>query len=96
MNPIGHNKETVLSYIKQLRRSVFTTAELTQLSGKSASTVVQALNYLQKQGVIFKIYRGIWANTADERFNVFTVAPFLVQSIVAISHLLAPYIFMGL
>lgn len=79
MNPIGYNKETVLSCIKQLRRSVFTTAELTQLSGKSASTVVQALNYLQKQGVIFKIYRGIWANTTDERFNVFTVAPFLVQ-----------------
>ncbi|MGB3340348.1 MAG: hypothetical protein WBB37_02570 [bacterium] len=72
------SKKTVLSYIKQLRRSIFTTAELTQLSGKSTSTVVQALNHLQEQNIIFKIYRGIWANAADERFNAFAVAPFLV------------------
>lgn len=71
--------KTVLTYIKQLRRSVFTTTELTQLSGKSASAVVQALNSLQKQGVIFKVYRGIWANTEDERFNVFNVVPFLFK-----------------
>ena len=71
--------KTVLTYIKQLRRSVFTTTELTQLSGKSASAVVQALNSLQRQGVIFKIYRGIWANTEDERFNVFNVVPFLFK-----------------
>ncbi len=79
MSPMRHKKKTVLTHIKRLRRSVFTTAEMVQLSGKSASTVVQALNYLQEQGAIVKVYRGIWTNVIDERFNAFTVVPFLVK-----------------
>lgn len=70
-------EKTILSYIKQLRRPIFTTSELSLLSGKSSSNVIQTLNYLQKQGLIYKIYHGIWAETDRDRLNAFTVIPFL-------------------
>lgn len=70
-------KRSILVFIKQLHRPVFTTYELACLSGKSLSTTTQALNYLQKQGLIFKVYRGIWAEAGDERLSLYSVVPFL-------------------
>lgn len=70
-------EKTVLSCIKQIGRPIFTTFELSRLSGKSSSTVIQTLNYLEKQGVVFKIRRGIWAEAGRNRINAFTVVPFL-------------------
>ena len=70
-------QKSILSYIKQLHRPVFTTFELSAISGKSLSTTTQALNYLQREGVIFKIYRGIWGEMGNEHISPYTVVPFL-------------------
>lgn len=69
--------QSILSFIKKLKRPVFTTAELSAVSGKSLSTTVQALNHLQKQGLIFKIYQGIWAEATDKPISPYKIIPFL-------------------
>jgi predicted transcriptional regulator of viral defense system len=75
------NKKNILYCIKKLKRDVFTTREISSISGKSLSATVQALNYLQKQGLIFKIYRGIWAEITGKPLSPYSVIPFLpVQS----------------
>lgn len=74
-------KESVLPYIKKLKRRVFTTREISAISDKSPSAVIQALNFLQKQNLVFKIYRGIWAEVTDKPLSPYWVIPFLpVQS----------------
>lgn len=70
-------KKSALWYINQLRRPVFTTHELCALSGKSSSAVTQALNFLEREGIIFKIYRGIWAETKSGKLSPYIVIPFL-------------------
>jgi len=70
------SRVNILSYIKQLRRPVFTTSEIIALSGKSPSTVTQSLNYLQSQGLLIKVHRGIWAE-ADSRVSPYSIIPFL-------------------
>jgi len=70
-------QKSILSYIKMLRRPIFTTFELATISGKSLSTTTQALNYLQRQGVIFKIHRGVWGEVGSDRISAYTVIPFL-------------------
>lgn len=70
-------ERNILVYIRQLNRPVFTTNELTTLSGKSPSAVTQALGYLQRQGLIDKVYRGIWVET-HSRVSPFSIIPFLV------------------
>jgi len=70
-------KPSILRFIKQLHQSVFTTSELSALSGKSLSTTTQALNFLQREGVVFKVYRGIWAEVRKERLSPYSVIPFL-------------------
>lgn len=59
-------------------RPIFTTHELCVSSGKSSSTVTQTLNMLEKQGIIFKIYRGIWAETGREKLSPYRAIPFLL------------------
>lgn len=71
-------KKTILWHIKQLRRGVFTTHELCVSSRKSASSVTQALNSLEKEGVIFKIYRGVWVEAGNEKISPYTVVPYLL------------------
>ncbi len=70
-------RRPILIFIKQLHRPVFTTHELATISGKSLSATTQALNFLEKEGLIFKIYRGIWAEVGNERLSPYTVIPFL-------------------
>jgi len=70
------SRQNILVYIKQLNRPVFTTSEIIALSGKSPSTITQSLNYLQKQGLIIKVHRGIWAE-ADKRVSPYGIIPFL-------------------
>ncbi|MDP2910826.1 MAG: hypothetical protein Q8N76_00595, partial [Candidatus Omnitrophota bacterium] len=67
----------ILAFIKQLNRPVFTTHELAYLSGKSLSAVTQALNYLEGQGLVFKISRGVWAEEGNESLSPYRVIPFL-------------------
>ncbi len=71
------NKKSVLVSIKELNRPVFTTNELAAFSGKSLSATTQALNFLQREGLIQKLYRGIWADAIGTRFSPYTVIPFL-------------------
>ena len=66
-----------MAFIKQIGRSIFTTHELVALSGKSPSTIVQSLNYLVRQGMIVKIYRGVWAESGSKGTSPFEIIPYL-------------------
>lgn len=68
---------SMMKFIKELRRPVFTTYELTINSGKSRSATIQALNYLERQGMIVKVYRGIWVEAGNEKVNQYSIIPFL-------------------
>lgn len=72
-------KQSILVAIKKLHRPVFTTHELSTLTGGSLSSTTQALNLLQKKGLVFKITRGIWAESGNERLSPYIVIPFLFQ-----------------
>ena len=72
--------KSLLFYIKQLGRSIFTTSEIAKISGKSSSTVTQSLKYLESQGVIFKICMGIWGEVGSNRISPYTLIPFLLPS----------------
>jgi len=74
------NKQPVLFFIKKLKRPVFTTNEAAAVSGKSLSAATQALNTLQRQGLVFKIYRGIWAESGTRDISPYTVIPFLFST----------------
>jgi len=66
-------KQSILIFIKRLKRPVFTTYEVSSVSGKSLSSVTQSLNYLEKQGLIFKIYRGIWAEAESKNLSPYSI-----------------------
>lgn len=69
------NPLTIMVFIRKIGRPVFTTHELTALSGRSPSTVIQCLNRLVRQGLLVKIYRGIWAESRSGRLSPFEVLP---------------------
>lgn len=71
-------KFTLLKYIKQLNHPVFTTGDLSGISGKSLSTTTQRLNFLCRQGVVLKIYRGIWAEITDKPISPYSIIPYLL------------------
>ena len=73
------SRYSILTFIKKLNRPVFTTYELASFSGKSLSATTQSLNLLQKEGLILKIYRGIWAEAGNERLSPYAVVPFLLR-----------------
>lgn len=70
-------KTPILSFIKKINRPIFTTAELAAISGKSLSATVQALNWLETQGIILKVYRGIWAEKTSKPLSPYSIIPFL-------------------
>ncbi len=70
-------RRSILSSIKKLRKHIFTTRELSLISGKSASVVTQSLNNLVKEGIIVKIYRGLWASELLESLSPYDVIPHL-------------------
>jgi predicted transcriptional regulator of viral defense system len=72
-----NNSPNIMVFIRKLGRPVFTTHELIGASGKSPSTTVQSLNRLVEQGLLIKIYRGVWAEARDKRVSVFEVIPCL-------------------
>lgn len=72
---------SILSYIKRLKRGVFTTNELARFSGKSVSNTSQALRFLEKQGVISNIYRGLWIETGNK-----SVSPYLAINFILPKH----------
>lgn len=66
-----------MAFIRKAEGPVFTTHELTALSGKSSSTVAHSLNRLVKQGLLVKIYRGVWAERGARAISPFEVIPYL-------------------
>ena len=71
------NMTNIMVTIKKLERSVFTTRELSAISGKSASTIVQSLNRLAQQGLLIKVYRGVWAESGARGLSPFEIIPYL-------------------
>ena len=70
--------QNIMTFIKKMGRPVFTTHELTAISGKSPSTVVHSLRRLVKQGLLMKIYRGVWAEEPGTRaISPFEIIPYL-------------------
>jgi len=70
-------RRNILSFINELERAVFTTREIVLKSGKSKSTVTQSLKYLCRQGILIKVYRGIWA-LVGQKISPHTIIPFLL------------------
>ena len=70
-------KFNIAVFIKRLGRKVFTTHELMSVSDRSGSTVVQSLNRLVNQGLLIKVYRGVWAESGANKLSVFEVIPCL-------------------
>ena len=64
-------------FIRQLGRPVFTSHELISLSGRSPSNVTQCLNRLARQGLLTKLYRGVWAESGHSAVSAFDVIPHL-------------------
>jgi len=69
--------QRIMVYIRKLGRKVFTTHELMSISGKSASSIVQSLNRLVRQGLFIKVYRGVWAEFDAKKISIFEIIPFL-------------------
>ena len=69
-----------IEYIKMLKRPVFTTREISDMSGKSMSVVTQALNYLGKHKVVKKLYRGVWMEVTDKLISPYMLLPHLFKS----------------
>ena len=67
----------MLSAVRGIKPQVFTTREASFVSGKSPSAATQSLNYLAREGVIFKIYRGVWAQERPEALAPYAVIPYL-------------------
>ncbi|MFA5088112.1 MAG: type IV toxin-antitoxin system AbiEi family antitoxin domain-containing protein [Candidatus Omnitrophota bacterium] len=67
----------IMVFIKRLGRPVFTTHDLVAVSGKSASTIVQSLNRLQQQGLVAKVYRGVWIESGVHAPSAFDIIPYL-------------------
>ena len=69
---------SILSAIKKINHPVFTTFELSSVSGKSSSAVTQSLNNLVKDGFVIKVCRGLWADAGNEHTNPYAVIPYLL------------------
>ena len=72
-----HDPRNVMVFIKKLGQPAFTTRELSAVSGRTASTIVQCLNRLVRQGLLFKVCRGVWAEAAGRVLSPFTIIPHL-------------------
>lgn len=71
-------RRNIQKFIRKLNRPVFTTYELAHTAGKSLSTTTQSLNYLEKQGIVLKVYRGIWVDPNNPKVSPYAVIPFLL------------------
>lgn len=70
---------SVLRAIKQLKRPIFTTYEVSNLCGTSLSGATQILNNMVKDEIAIKIYRGIWSIEIGEKsLSPYLLTPFLL------------------
>ena len=73
------SQKITIEYIKLLGRQIFTTREISDMSGKSMSTVTQSLAYLSRHNVIKKVYRGVWTEITNKLINPFMLVPHLFK-----------------
>jgi len=69
-------KQSLFIFIKRLNQPVFTTHQLSAISKKSPSTVIQGLRILEREGLIVRIYRGIWA-ISERYISPYEIIPLL-------------------
>jgi len=74
------SKNSIIKYIKQLNQPVFTTRDISDISQKTISNVTQSLNFLYRQGVIKKLYRGIWTEVTNKQISPYMIIPYLFKS----------------
>ncbi len=88
------HREPIIKFIEKLGQPVFTTFQLSNVSGKSLSAITQALQFLQKEEIVVRIYRGIWMKAGDNKVSAYTVVPFLfTQSRAYVSFLSALHLY---
>jgi len=63
--------------VRAMRRPAFLTGELAVGSGRSASATVQALSRLERAGLVLKVCRGVWADSANGALSPYSVIPYL-------------------
>jgi predicted transcriptional regulator of viral defense system len=71
-------RKSILAFTKELNRPVFTTREAAMLSGSSLSNASKMLKSLEKRGLVFKLVRGIWAETGNEKLSLYSIIPLLL------------------
>jgi len=71
-------RKSILPFTKKLSRPVFTTREAAMLSESSLSNVSKQLKTLEEKGFIFKVTRGIRAETGSERTSPYIIIPLLL------------------
>ncbi|MFH1791740.1 MAG: hypothetical protein ABH885_07165 [Candidatus Omnitrophota bacterium] len=71
-------RRSILATVKKLGKAVFTTHEIAMMSGKSVSAVTQSLNNLVRDGIIIKLYKGIWAQ-ADAALSPYEIIQYLFK-----------------
>ena len=71
-------KKSILTFVKKLNRPVFTTREAAMLSGSSLSNTSKILKTLENKGLIFKVIRGIWAETGSEKLSPYSIISLLL------------------
>ncbi len=68
---------SILSTINKLRGRIFTTHEISLLSGKSLSVVTQSLNNLIREGAVTKVCRGVWMREGGLAVSPYAIIPYL-------------------
>lgn len=76
--PISDFQNTLV-FVRKIGRPVFTTHEMVAVSGRSPSTVVQCLGRLVRQGILIKLYRGVWADIGQGAVSAYDAIPHLFK-----------------
>ncbi len=69
-------KRSLFISIKRLNQPVFTTHQLSAISKKSPSVVVQGLRILERDGLVVRVYRGLWA-VSEKYISPYEIIPLL-------------------
>ncbi|MEW6087114.1 MAG: hypothetical protein AB1498_02270 [bacterium] len=74
-------KMSAIEAIKKIDRPVFLTREIYFFCGGTLSNTTQALNHLEKKGLIIKIKKGLWGlDIGNEKLSPYMAIPFLLPS----------------
>jgi len=70
--------KTLMAYIKSLKKPIFSTDELSRVSGKSRSAVSQGLSFLLRQGLITRVSHGLWYE-GNVSPSLYLAVPYLLR-----------------